>query len=264
MFPYKCLLLPTDPKTSQLLFSTSSSNACAKLVQLCLTVCDPMDCSPVFPGGSVVKNLPAMQEPKETCVPSLGWEEPLKKGGATHFSVLAWRTPWTREPSGLQSMGSQKLRHDWSMSVTHSLPGSSVHRILQARILEWIVIPSSRGSSQPRDQTHASCVTCTAGGFFTPEHKCILFILNFWADIWFLVDTLESNYWLLHLKFNDSREIKWKRVRQIDNRIDQCQACFFPLLSSLLFRTLLCNFTITQKGNRNYLPLQIQRQEIRG
>ena len=145
-----------------------------------------------------------------------------------------------------------------------SPPGSSVHGSLQARILVWVAMPSSRGSSQPRDQTHASCVSCTAGGFFTPEHKCILFILNFWADIWFLVDTLESNYWLLHLKFNDSREIKWKRVRQIDNRIDQCQACFFPLLSSLLFRTLLCNFTITQKGNRNYLPLQIQRQEIRG
>ena len=112
MCPYKCLLLPTDPKTSQLLFSTSSSNACAKLVQLCLTICDPMDCSPVFPGGSVVKNLPAMQEPKETRVPFLGWEEPLKEGGATHFSVLAWRTPWTREPNGLQFMGPQKLRHD--------------------------------------------------------------------------------------------------------------------------------------------------------
>ena len=47
-----------------------------------------------------------------------------------------------------------------------SLLGSSVHRILQARILEWVAMPSSRGSLQPRDQTRVSCIT---GGFFTAE-----------------------------------------------------------------------------------------------
>ena len=46
---------------------------------------------------------------------------------------------------------------------------SSVHGILQARILEWVAKPSSRGSSQPRDQTHISYVSCIAGGFFTTE-----------------------------------------------------------------------------------------------
>ena len=51
-------------------------------------------------------------------------------------------------------------------SIDCSLPGSSVHGILQARILEWVAMPSSRGSSQPRDQTHISCI---AGGFFTAE-----------------------------------------------------------------------------------------------
>ena len=45
-------------------------------------------------------------------VPSLGWEDPLEKGMATHSSVLAWGIPWTEEPSGLQSMGSQKVGHD--------------------------------------------------------------------------------------------------------------------------------------------------------
>ena len=51
-----------------------------------------------------VKNLPAMQE---TMIQSLGWEDPLEKGMATHASVLAWRIPWTEEePDGLQSMGS--------------------------------------------------------------------------------------------------------------------------------------------------------------
>ena len=48
-----------------------------------------------FPGGSVIKNLPAMQE---TSVQSLGWEDPLEKGMATHFSILVWRIPWTEEP----------------------------------------------------------------------------------------------------------------------------------------------------------------------
>ena len=48
-----------------------------------------------------------------------------------------------------------------------SLPGSSVPGILQARILEWVAIPFSRGSSWPRDQTHVSCVSYSAGRFFT-------------------------------------------------------------------------------------------------
>ena len=51
--------------------------------------------------------------------------------------------------------------------VDCSLPGSSVHGILQARIVEWVDMPSSRGSSQPRDPTCISCVSCITGGFFT-------------------------------------------------------------------------------------------------
>ena len=62
-----------------------------------------------FPGGSVVKNLPAVGE---TWVHSLGWEDPLEEEVATHSSVLAWRIPWTEEPGGLQSMGSQRVRHN--------------------------------------------------------------------------------------------------------------------------------------------------------
>ena len=56
-----------------------------------------------------MKNLPEMQE---TWVPFLGQEDPLEKGMATHFSILAWRIPWTEEPSGLQSTGSQRVGHD--------------------------------------------------------------------------------------------------------------------------------------------------------
>ena len=53
----------------------------------------------------MVKNLPAMQK---TRVHSLGWEDLLEKGMATHSSVLAWENPWTEESGGLQSMGSQE------------------------------------------------------------------------------------------------------------------------------------------------------------
>ena len=62
-----------------------------------------------FPGGSVVKNLLAMQEPQETWVQSLGQEDPLEEGMATHYSILAWRTPWTEEPGSLQSIRSQRV-----------------------------------------------------------------------------------------------------------------------------------------------------------
>ena len=59
----------------------------------------------------MLKNLPAMQEMQETQVRSLGQEDPLEKKMATHSNILAWRIPWTEKPSGLQSMGSQRVRH---------------------------------------------------------------------------------------------------------------------------------------------------------
>ena len=63
--------------------------------------------------AQTVKNLPAMWE---TWVRSLGREDPLDKGMATHSSILAWRIPWTEEPGGLQSMGPQE-----SDTLTHLL-----------------------------------------------------------------------------------------------------------------------------------------------
>ena len=56
-----------------------------------------------------VRNLPAMWE---TCVQSLGQEDPLEKEMATHSSILAWRIPWTEEPGRLQSTGSQRVGHN--------------------------------------------------------------------------------------------------------------------------------------------------------
>ena len=80
------------------------------------------------PGASLVaqtvKNLPAV---RETRVRMLGWENPLEKGMATHSSILAWRIPGTEEPGGLQSMGSQRVGHDWA-AISHSL----IHQTLGA------------------------------------------------------------------------------------------------------------------------------------
>ena len=62
-----------------------------------------------FPGGSNGKEPAAM---KETQVRSLSQEDPMEKGMATHSSILTWRIPWTEGPGGLQSMGSQTVRHN--------------------------------------------------------------------------------------------------------------------------------------------------------
>ena len=109
----------------------------------------------------------------------------------THSSVLALRIPGTGEPGGLPCMGSHRVGHDWSDLAaaaaghcSHALVAWkwkllscvwlfatpwTLHGILQARILEWVAFPFSRGSSQPRDRTQVSRI---AGGFFNQRsHK---------------------------------------------------------------------------------------------
>ena len=88
---------------------------------------------------------------------------PLEKGMANHFSILASRTPWTVW-KGWYHIPSLMLGCTFSLisdscdPIDCSLPGSSVPGILQARIVEWVAISFSRGSSQPRDQTHVSYI----------------------------------------------------------------------------------------------------------
>ena len=60
----------------------------------------------------MVKNLPANAGDTRNMSLILGWEDSLEEGVATHSSILAWRMPWTEEPGRLQSMGSQRARHD--------------------------------------------------------------------------------------------------------------------------------------------------------
>ena len=144
-------------------------------------------------GGSDCKELPATPE---TWVRSLGREGPLEKEMATRNSILAWKIPWTEEPGGLQSMGSHRIWHDQvtntftlificvcarakllqlcltlGNSMGCSLPASSVLEILQERILEWVAMTSLRGSSQPRDRTHVSCLLLWQVGSLPLGHQ---------------------------------------------------------------------------------------------
>ena len=131
--------------------------------------------------AQMVKCLPAVWE---TWVRSPGWEDPLEKEIATHSSTLAWKIPWMEEPSRLQSMGSQRIRHDWATSlclfilsrvisplISSSilgiyrpgkfvfqcpifLPFHTVHGVLKARIVKWFAIPFSSGPHVVRTLHH--------------------------------------------------------------------------------------------------------------
>ena len=68
--------------------------------------------------AQTVKHLSTM---RETWVRALGWEDPLEKEMAIHPSTIAWKIPWTEEPGRLQSMGSQRVRHNWATSLSLSV-----------------------------------------------------------------------------------------------------------------------------------------------
>ena len=78
-----------------------------------------------FPSDSAVKNPPAVQEPHETWVQSLGQEDPMEEGMATHPSILPWEIPRTEEPAGLYSIGLQRVGHDRSNLAHTHMPGLS-------------------------------------------------------------------------------------------------------------------------------------------
>ena len=80
-----------------------------------------------------LKRLPEM---RETWVRSQGWEDSLEKEMATHSSILAWRIPWTEEPGGLQSTGSQRVRHDWVTSLYKPI------LLIQGQNIKHICLPS--------------------------------------------------------------------------------------------------------------------------
>ena len=87
-----------------------------------------------FPCGSAGKESACNVE---TWVWSLGWEDPLEKGKATHSSILAWRIRSTEEPGGLQSTGSQRVGHDWATN-THTLQKKKQEYLLTTLFGGWL------------------------------------------------------------------------------------------------------------------------------
>ena len=155
---------------------------------------------------SLVSYSPRGREESDT-TERLHFHFALEKEMATHSSVLAWRIPGMGEPGGLPSMGSHGVGHDWSdlAACTHvhacsvakssptlcdpmecRLPGSSVHGIFQARILEWIAIFFSRGSSRFKDWTRISC-----------SDRQILYHCTTWEALTWLWENFRLHTWLI-------------------------------------------------------------------
>ena len=109
----------------------------------------------VSPMAQMVKNLPIIPE---TWVRSLSQEESPGKGMATHSSIFVWRIPWREEPSGLQSMGSQRVIHDWWSTHTVQLTSNQFNSV---QFSHSVV----SDSLQPHELQHArpSCLSPTAG-----------------------------------------------------------------------------------------------------
>ena len=115
----------------------------------------------------------------------LGQEDPLEKGTATHTSILAWEIPWTEEPGRLQSMGSQKIRHDWA---TNTLTNINHFRSLLYNLTtilpdknykshrERDCFPSSLSYANiaPSGSSQGSCPSCSS----CPEHNQNAFLLT--------------------------------------------------------------------------------------
>ena len=99
-----------------------------------------------------VKQLPAMWE---TRVQSLGREVPLEKEMATHSSILAWRILWMEEPDGLQSMGSQRVGHDWASSLHFT---SSKNEVARPKQKQQSVVDVSGGESKVWCHKEQNCI----------------------------------------------------------------------------------------------------------
>ena len=105
----------------------------------------------------MVKNLPATWE---TQVWSLGWEDPLEKSMVTHSSILAWRIPRTEEPGRLQSMGVQRVRHNWTTFTFIISPNWCFHYSI------WFTNPNSL----PTFQNATECIQGKRKKYYTLVH----------------------------------------------------------------------------------------------
>ena len=137
----------------------------------------------------MVKHLPAMEK---TWVWSLGWEALLEKEMATHSSTLAWKIPWTGEPGRLQSMGLQRVGHNWATSLSFTKCTAAAAKSLQScptlcdpidvsplgspslgfsrqEYWSWLPFLCPGDRPHPRIEPNSPACPALAGGFFTTE-----------------------------------------------------------------------------------------------
>ena len=150
-----------------------------------------------------VKNLPAMWE---TWVQSLGQEDPLQKGMAIHSSILIWRIPGTEEPDGLQSMGSQRVGHNWATNTNkaHKALGTvsgtketpdvqqlliTTVTLLSPHLLITMIILLSPHLTRTED----SNPTCGSSALWEPEWACSFLYLMWLLDLTGRLETLLDN-----------------------------------------------------------------------
>ena len=143
---------------------------------------------------------------QETQVRSLGWEDPLEKEMATHSSILAWRIPWTQKPGGLQSMGPQRVKHDWETDTFpftlwvcswECLPLSMILVCWEESLARGI--PDSSQSSPPLPLTLNT--GCQPGAVLPHLHafqsiwKCLPFTFQLYRGFFIWIST----FWTLRL-----------------------------------------------------------------
>ena len=104
--------------------------------------------------AQLVKDLPAVQE---TRVWSLGWEDALEKEMAAHSSTLAWKIPWMEEPGRLQSMGSQRVGHDWVISLNFRESSSTATKTQNS---QKSINEDFKGYSNRKKEMEWSCPFC--------------------------------------------------------------------------------------------------------
>ena len=150
----------------------------------------------------MVKNVPSILKAR---VLSLGQEDPLEKGMATHSSILAWRIPWTEEPGRPQSMGLQTVRHDWVIDTTF------IH------MLKWILSPET-----PEQQFLFYVASLLIGSF---DFLCWSLLAK-----WFSWVPLVAVNRLLYTSWREVGE-DVKRTEEHQRRRDVYRACLLDLRS---------------------------------
>ena len=112
---------------------------------------------------------------QETQVWSLGWEDPMEKGMATHSSILAWRIPWTGEPGWLQPVGSQSVRHNWvTLTYTHTHTHTQFQKL---KLYQEVLLPHSSHSYTPSINNYFDLslfLSCKTNKKKLQMHECFL------------------------------------------------------------------------------------------